>query len=392
MHPYRSQISFLLQSALVIFAYTVVIGILNGTDLVEFGHKTLLTHVHTGTLGWITTSVFAAALWLFGSTPGTGWRDSFARYLPIATVVSVVAYNIAFLMTTGSARPTVGGFVLLVIVAWVAWIFAQSKSTVLSVPRLGILAAVLTLTLGGLLGVLLGVMVATGNKILPGEAEASHPATMVIGFLIPIGMALAEWNIRPDLRETRVTRAGWLQIGLPFIGGLCVTVGLLADSAPLLSMSLPFEVIGVGIFVKRVWPGLRKVDTTNASSGFVAAPTVLWLVLNIIMFVYLIVRFEGDFDNVRVGLILALDHMMFIGVMSNSLFAQVRAASPGAKPAAVRVLTYAMNIGLAGFILGLLADTAILKQLFTPVMGLGILHGIALFTMALRKPETAPQP
>jgi hypothetical protein len=391
MHPYRSQISFLLQSALVIFAYTVVIGILNGTDLVEFGHKTLLTHVHTGTLGWITTSVFAAALWLFGSTPGTGWRDSFARYLPIATVVSVVAYNIAFLMTTGSARPTVGGFVLLVIVAWVAWIFAQSKSTVLSVPRLGILAAVLTLTLGGLLGVLLGVMVATGNKILPGEAEASHPATMVIGFLIPIGMALAEWNIRPDLRETRVTRAGWLQIGLPFIGGLCVTVGLLADSAPLLSMSLPFEVIGVGIFVKRVWPGLRKVDTTNASSGFVAAPTVLWLVLNIIMFVYLIVRFEGDFDNVRVGLILALDHMMFIGVMSNSLFAQVRAASPGAKPGAVKVLTYAMNIGLAGFILGLLADTAILKQLFTPVMGLGILHGIALFTLALRKPETSPR-
>src|SRR5688572_6140867 len=111
-HPYASQIRFLLQSAMLIFAYTVVIGILNGTDLVEFGHKTLLTHVHTGTLGWITTSVFAAALWLFGGTPGTGWRDSFARILPATTVIAVIAYNLAFLLTTGSARPTIGGAML----------------------------------------------------------------------------------------------------------------------------------------------------------------------------------------------------------------------------------------------------------------------------------------
>lgn len=385
-HPYGAQIRLLLQSAMLIFAYTVVIGILNGTDLVDFAHKTLLTHVHTGTLGWITTSVFAAALWLFGATPGAGWRDSLARGLPAATVAAVIAYNIAFLTTTGGVRPMLGSVMLLVIVAWVAWIFSSAGSTVLSVPRLGILAAVLTLTIGGLLGVLLGVMLATGNEILPGEAYASHPATMVIGFLIPVGMALAEWNVRPELLETRATRAGWLQIGLPFIGGICVTLGLLADSAPLISLSLPFEIIGVGIFVKRLWPGLGRIDASGAPPGFVAAPTVAWLVANIVMFIYLIVRFQGDFGVVRVGLILALDHMMFIGVMSNSLFAQVRAAAPDAKPAAVRVLTFAMNIGLAGFVLGLLADVAILKQLFTPVMGLGILHGIVLFTRALQRP------
>ena len=386
-HPYLSQIRFMLQSALLIFAYTVVIGILNGTDIVDFSHKTLLTHVHTGTLGWITMSVFAAALWLFGGTVGAGWRDSFARFLPATTVVAVIAYNIAFLATLGTARPLMGTLMMVVVVGWVVWIFDAARSTVLSVPRLGILAAVTTLTFGGILGVLLGVMIATGNEILPGDAYASHPATMVIGFLIPVGMALAEWNIRPELLETKATRAGWLQIGLPFIGGICVTLGLLANSPPLISLSLPFELIGVGIFVKRLWPGLGRVDVAGAKPSFLAAPTVLWLVLNLVMFLYLIVRFQGDFDDVRPGLILALDHMMFIGVMSNSLFAQVRAAAPGAKPAAVRVLVYAMNVGLAGFILGLLADTALLKQLFTPVMGLGILHGIALFTMAFRKPE-----
>ena len=383
-HPYLSQIRFLLQWALLIFAYTVVIGILNGTDLVEFNHRTLLTHVHTGTLGWITTSVFAGALWLFGATPG--YESSLPRVLPVLTVVGVVSYNLAFLLTFGSARPTIGGFMLLIIMGWVIWIFGAARSTVLSVPRLGILAAVLTLTIGGLLGVLLGVMIATGNDILPGDAYASHPATMVIGFLIPVGMALAEMSIRPELVEQRVTRAGWLQIGLPFIGGICVTIGLLADSAPLISVSLPFEIIGVGIFVARMWPRLGAAYGNTGSPGFVAAPTVLWMLLNIVMFIYLIARFKGDFDNVRVGLILALDHMMFIGVMSNTLFAMIRSTTPDVKASSVRVLHYAMNIGLAGFILGLLADTAILKQISTPIMGLGILHGIALFTMALRRP------
>lgn len=109
----------------------------------------------------------------------------------------------------------------------------------------------------------------------------------------------------------------------------------------LISLSLPFEVIGVVILV-RLWPGL------------------------------------------------ALDHMMFVGVMSNSLFAQVRHVTLGAKPAAVRVLFYLMNFGLAVFILGLLADTAILKQIGTPIMGVGILHGIVLFTMALQREPSEP--
>ena len=390
-HAYMSQVRFLLQSAMLIFAYTVTIGILNGTDLVDFNHKTLLTHVHTGTLGWITTSVFAAALWYFGATRSLGWRDSLPRVLPAATVIAVIVYNIAFLTTTGHLRPAIGGLMLFVIAGWVAWIFSARESTVLSVPRLGVLAAVTTLTLGGLLGVLLGVMIATGNDILPGDAYASHPATMVIGFLVPVGMAVAEWHIRPELRDVRATRAGWLQIGLPFIGGICVTAGLLADAPPIISLSLPFEVIGVGIFVARMRPGLGRLGSAEAAPDFVAAPTVVWLILNMVFFIYLIARFQGDFDKVRVGLVLALDHMMFIGVMTNSLFAQVRAVAVNAKATAVRVMFFAINIGLAGFVLGLLADTAVLKRIFTPIMGLGILHGIALFTIALRRPESDPR-
>ena len=55
--PYRGEVQLLLRSALILFTVTVVIGILNGTDLVDFDRKALLAHVHAGTLGWITISV-----------------------------------------------------------------------------------------------------------------------------------------------------------------------------------------------------------------------------------------------------------------------------------------------------------------------------------------------
>ncbi len=57
--------------ALAMFVITVAIGILNGLDLVDFSppemRNTLLTHVHAGTLGWITLAIIASAFWLAGS-------------------------------------------------------------------------------------------------------------------------------------------------------------------------------------------------------------------------------------------------------------------------------------------------------------------------------------
>jgi len=40
--------------AMAVFVVTVSIGIVNGLDAVEFDRNTILTHVHSGTLGWIT--------------------------------------------------------------------------------------------------------------------------------------------------------------------------------------------------------------------------------------------------------------------------------------------------------------------------------------------------
>src|SRR5688572_30392 len=70
-----TEIRALLLSAMAIFVFTIVIGILNGTDLVEFDRKRILAHVHGGTLGWLTLAVFAASLWLFGEGREAGTRE-----------------------------------------------------------------------------------------------------------------------------------------------------------------------------------------------------------------------------------------------------------------------------------------------------------------------------
>ncbi len=60
------EIKWLFLAAMAIFLVTVVIGMLNGLDLVEFSRPALVTHVHAGPLGWITLGVFATSLWLYG--------------------------------------------------------------------------------------------------------------------------------------------------------------------------------------------------------------------------------------------------------------------------------------------------------------------------------------
>ena len=99
-HPYRGQIRLLLGTALVMFVITVVIGILNGTDLVDFDRKVLLTHVHVGTLAWITLSVFASTLWLFADRPLAGAAGGWARIGAPLAAVAIIAYDLTFLTTT----------------------------------------------------------------------------------------------------------------------------------------------------------------------------------------------------------------------------------------------------------------------------------------------------
>ena len=62
MNALQPQARLLYRGALLIFVVTIVIGILNGLDIWDPTHQMVLTHVHAGTLGWITLAVVASAL------------------------------------------------------------------------------------------------------------------------------------------------------------------------------------------------------------------------------------------------------------------------------------------------------------------------------------------
>src|SRR5712692_141677 len=92
-NPMRTDIRLLFQAAMLVFVITVAIGILNGLHIVgQLSQDVLLTHVHAGTLGWITLSVFAVSLWLFGEGKAPAENSLYVRTMSILAAVSVPLY------------------------------------------------------------------------------------------------------------------------------------------------------------------------------------------------------------------------------------------------------------------------------------------------------------
>lgn len=262
--PWRREIRILLASAMIIFLLTVGIGILNGQRIVTLDHNVLLTHVHAGTLGWITLSVFVISLFLFGE--GAGGGKAFVRWLCIFTAISIPLYILAFWSSSipgfsGSyfARAALGVLVLLAILGYLGWVIARSSKIRLGVAQLAVLGALVTLLLAGLVGVLLQFQFAF-NSLFPqlGDEIATHAGTMTAGYLVLIGMALSEWSLMPERR--RISWLGLVQITLFFLTGLALGASFLFSLMPLQSVNLLFSVIGVLIYIVRFAPPLLRLN------------------------------------------------------------------------------------------------------------------------------------
>src|SRR6266511_1924031 len=139
----------LLFASMAIFVVTVVLGILNGTDLVDLPHGALLAHVHSGTLGWISLSVFAGAAWIFDARMPRLLRDG--------AIVAVILYVAAFWSDIADVRLVTGILMLAAIVWFAVWAFQARGGRQLTVPGLSMLLASIKLVIGGLLGVYLGL-------------------------------------------------------------------------------------------------------------------------------------------------------------------------------------------------------------------------------------------
>lgn len=380
-----TEIRALMLAAMAVFVYTIAIGILNGTDLVEFDRRRILGHVHGGTLGWLTLSVFAASFWLFGSSPALSETErKMARWLTVGAIVVLPAYVAAFSLTYGWWRPIIGAVSLGIIAMYFAWVAMRLPKVELGVPHWGFLAALGTSIVGGLLGVLLGLEIATGDNYLPDGGEDAHPATMVVGFLIPVALSMAEWAFFfPN--PPKATRLGIIQMVFPFAGGILLMLSLLLDIVPLAPIAVLLEIVGIVIFIKRMWPHFRAVDWTAATPGRHALVSTIGIIFVIGLAQYFIIRYEGDLDLVPTHQLLAMDHVQFIAAMTNAIFAMLLAATMvgGRGNRVDHVVFILVNVGVLGFAAGLLFDVTAMKRVFAPIMGVGLLIGLGLYAMRL---------
>jgi hypothetical protein len=401
------------QYGLIIFTLTALLGLANATQL--FGaldRNTLLTHLHSGTLGWITMGVIGIAVWIFGG----GSNGTLGRSVMLSALATA-AYVLAFWSGNFQARAVFGSIELIVVLYW--WWFALSRGMAegfgrLDIPRLSVIFGLTTLVIGSTLGVIVQIILGTGNS-LPTNADlvGGHATAQIGGYLVLIAAGVAEWQLTGGGRRTI---AGLVQIGFLFVGGLLLSVSLLLSSAlgPQLAQALPgiatlLTLVGIVIIAVRFGRAAIGAPWTAASGIRHIAIAVGFLAFGVVLEVFLVQQFiaaQGDPSKVSVGLLHALDHAFFVGVMTNTLFGAILVASadrPRAWPWADHVIFWGLNIGAAAFLAVLIiAGSGEGAKPFThpvsfvaPIMGLAVLLGIATLSMRLSNaPATmrAPSP
>lgn len=164
-------------------------------------------------------------------------------------------------------------------------------------------------------------------------------------------------------------------------------LGSLLDIFALILLIVPFQVIGVLIYLGRVGRRIVQTRWLEGTNGRLFGLSAIFLAINVAMIAYLVSVYADRFEEVPPWLFFALDHSIFIGVMTNALFGLVyEMARPQRTfwPWADHLLFWGMNIGLVGFVVGLMLEEAVLKRMFTPLMGASILVAILTYTIRLQ--------
>ena len=363
--------------AMAIFLVTIAIGILNGLDLVTFNHDQLLTHVHSGTIGWISLGIIASAFWLTRSGD---------RRIAWSLAILVPIYVAAFYSGNYAFRAIAGTPLLVVIVIVFLWAWRAARADG-SFPAIAVALALTTFAYGAVFGVVLQIGFATSRTLLPGDGIGAHAATMTTSYLMLAGMGLTEWRL---LGTRGVPRSGLVQIGALFLGGAILAAALLfsIDLKIAGGLNILCEFVAVGIFMYRLWPTALRAGWMSPDGRRHVAFAVLVIPFSMAILVYLIAlaASSGDPTKVPAGLLIAFDHSVFIGVITNTMFGLIYALTNDVAAEApwLRHVVFAgLNAGMIVFVIGLIADSSLIKEIGSPIMGLSALLGLWILARRL---------
>ncbi|MCA9856281.1 MAG: hypothetical protein KC458_03270, partial [Dehalococcoidia bacterium] len=131
-----------------------------------------------------------------------------------------------------------------------------------------------------------------------------------------------------------------------------------------------------------------RVSLSSGTARFAAFATPFFIV-NIGLLTYLIANYIEDFEAAPTRLLLAMDHSIFVGVLTNLLVGWIVSMSGARRPAWVdSAVFWGLNLGVAGFIVGLIADSSPIIRVATPVLGLALLTAIVVHVRGLGDPRT----
>jgi hypothetical protein len=375
--PWARSARDLYLTAMLLFVVTIVIGILNGADAVEFDRNQLLTHVHAGTVGWMSLAIVASAYLLFRA------QDTILTW---ALAITVPGYVIAFYTGNYPFRAATGILVLLAIAWLLVWLWRSFLGSERSLPRLAVTLGLTTFAYGAVIGVLLQLQGALGVSILSGDAIGAHAGAMTFGYLVLVGMGLIEWR----LRDTRgLPTAGLIQLLALFFGGLILSLGLLAGQGQAAGgLYLLTELVAVVLFVVRLGLPTLRADWLRATAGRAAATASIWVVAALLLFMYLVAQFvqSNDPNAIPLNMLIASDHATYIGVITNlvlGLLLVLAADRADRWPWADQVVFLGVNAGLLVFVAGLILDSAEVKRIGAPLMGAALLLALGLYAWRL---------
>ena len=400
--PVAEEIRYIWRLALAVFVITIAIGLVNGQRIGQINPQAerpiLLTHLHTGTIGWITLGLFGAAIWLFtagrAADGSAGGVRALARYGALGVAVYPITFFLFYpggVMSSGALLGLFGTLALIAIAWLLAWTYQQSRHVYMSVARLALLGAIFNLTLGAILGVLVELRFA--GLDFPGNVNQAHPAMMTIGYVLPAMFGLVEWRLGGGIDGPR-SRWGTISIALLVIGGVLAALAALANLVALFPIVLLFQIAAAIIFVVRFARRIVGAPWLTVGPDRFVAVTAIAAVIDVAILVYAVnVYFVPGLEPPRT-LFVGLAHTEFVGGLTNGLFALLLLATTARRdevwPWADDAIFWGVNVGWAGFALVEWMGALDLVRVFTPIMGVGLLVGIATFWVRLGMPARTP--
>jgi hypothetical protein len=382
--------------AMAVFLVTIVIGILNGADAVEFDHNAILTHVHSGTVGWMTLALVASAFLLFRQAD---------RRLMVALALLVPTYVLAF-YTGNFAFRAIGGVALLVAIGWLlVWVWGRYLAGERTLPRLAVTLGLTSFGYGAVVGVLIQAAFAMNIEILPGNYVGAHASAMTFGYLVLVAFGLIEWRI---LGTRDLPMLGLIQVGALFIGGVIISLALLLGAEQIGGMLyLLAQLVAVVLFAIRIWPRSLRVGWLAGSPARHFGIASVWTVVALVMFMVLVFAVITSADPTTeaaapLNVLIASDHSVYIGVVTNIVLGLLSVlVLRGAAAWVSHLVFWGVNLGLVVFVIGLLLDSPEIKRIGAPVMGVTLLVALGflawrawserLETEALERPMAAAE-